>query len=142
MKIIHVIGHSGSGKTTFIAGLIEQLTPFGRVATVKHLGHHRFEMAEGKDTTVFFEHGAVISAGVDDEKSVLALETTNLEDILDIYLGYGIDFVVIEGFKETRIRGIVMGDLKCEDLLFRNPTHEEVMKGIWMFPEYSRGLLI
>ena len=140
MKLIHVIGHSCSGKTTFIAGLIERLLPFGRVATVKHLGHHRFGLAPGKDTTVFFEHGAVISAGIDDEKSVLSLDTTNIEDILDIYLDYGIDFVVIEGFKETRIRGIVMGDLESSDAIFRNPTHDEVMKGIWMFPEYRRGI--
>jgi len=65
MKIIHIVGSSGSGKTTFIRKLIPALKRQGSVAVIKHVGDHSYTLEEGKDTTVFFETGADISVGVD-----------------------------------------------------------------------------
>jgi molybdopterin synthase catalytic subunit len=138
LKIIHITGRSGSGKTTFIEGLIGKLSSFGRVATIKHLGHHNFDLAPGKDTTLFFAKGALVSAGIDSEKSVLIIKQNELSPILDLYERYGIDFVLVEGFKAVNIPGIVMGDLENDHALFRNPTHEEVIQGIERFPDYRK----
>ena len=45
------VGHSNSGKTTFVEKLIPQLTDRSRrVATIKH-AHHKVELdSEGKDS--------------------------------------------------------------------------------------------
>ncbi len=44
MRIIHVAGLSGSGKTTFIRSLIPELSRLGPVAAVKHIGHHSWSL--------------------------------------------------------------------------------------------------
>ena len=46
MKIIQVVGRSNSGKTTFIKQLIPILKTQGRVAVIKHLGDHEYELEE------------------------------------------------------------------------------------------------
>ena len=136
MKVINVIGHSCTGKTTFIAQLVGRLGETGRVATIKHLGHHPFTLAPGKDTTIFYESGAGVSAGIDDEKSVLILRDLDLAGVLDIFADMGFDYTVIEGFKSMGLPAIVMGELKEGWILFRNPTIEQVIQEIETFPAY------
>jgi len=136
MKVINIIGHSCSGKTTFISRLVVKLEDLGPVATIKHLGHHNFSLEKGKDTTVFYEHGVDISAGIDAEKTVLSARTCELTRILDLLADQGIEFTVIEGFKTVGLPAIVIGDLESDKVLFRNPTLEEVMNGLDQFPEY------
>jgi molybdopterin-guanine dinucleotide biosynthesis protein MobB len=134
--VINVIGHSCSGKTTYIAQLIGRLGGIGKVATIKHLGHHQFTLTPGKDTTVFYERGAVVSAGIDSEKSFLIFRNTDLAGLLDIFADLGYDYTVIEGFKSMGLPAIVMGELEAGWILFRNPTIEQVVQEIACFPEY------
>jgi molybdopterin-guanine dinucleotide biosynthesis protein MobB len=136
MKIINIIGHSCSGKTTFISKLVLDLKKKGRVATIKHLGHHNFSLEKGKDTTVFYESGISISAGIDSEKTVLSIRDHNLVSILDLLADRGIDFTVIEGFKTVGLPAVVIGDLVAETVLFRNPTIDDAMNCLEKFPEY------
>lgn len=136
MKLINVIGRSGSGKTTFISMLIGKLNDLGRVATIKHLGHHHYMLEKGKDTTVFFDNGADISAGIDPGKTVLSVRDNDLVSILDLLADQGIDFTVIEGFKTQGLPAIVIGDLESVHELFRNPALEDVMNGLINFPDY------
>lgn len=136
MKIINVIGHSCSGKTTFISKLVVKLQDTGRVATIKHLGHHNFSLEKGKDTTVFYESGISISAGIDSEKTVLAFRNAELTRVLDLIADQGIEFTVIEGFKTIGLPAVVIGDLESEKVLFRNPTLDDIMNGLDQFPEY------
>jgi len=44
MKIIHIVGRSNSGKTTFIRTLIPELKKLGTVAGIKHLGDHEYQL--------------------------------------------------------------------------------------------------
>ena len=136
MKIIQVSGRSGSGKTTFIKTLIPVLNKKGRVAVVKHLGDHDFHLDEGKDTTGFFLAGAEISAGIDAHKSVVALQNNSLDAILALLNGQGMDFAVIEGFKQRSFKKIVIGDLQVEGCILRNPTTDEVVASIDHFDTY------
>jgi molybdopterin-guanine dinucleotide biosynthesis protein MobB len=136
MRIINIIGHSCSGKTTFISKLVVKLEDTGRVATIKHLGHHNFSLEKGKDTTVFYEHGVDISAGIDSEKSVLTFRSAELTRLLDLMADQGIEFTVIEGFKTVGLPAVVIGDLESDKVLFRNPTLDDVINGIDQFPEY------
>ena len=137
MKIIQVVGSSGSGKTTFIRKLIPALKKQGTVAVVKHLGEHTFTIEEGKDTTVFFETGADISVGIDSHKAIAAIRKNTLEDVLSMLFNQGIDFAVIEGFKQRRYPKIVIGNIPAEKCILSNPTVDEVTRSLDLFENFS-----
>jgi len=136
MKIVHIVGRSNSGKTTFIKTLIPVLKELGSVSVIKHLGDHDYRLDEGKDTTVFFDHGADISIGIDAHKSVVALHNNSLDAMLSILCNQGMDFVIIEGFKTRMFPKIVIGDLSSEPCVLRNPTTTQVLASLPLFEDY------
>lgn len=135
LKVLHIVGHSGSGKTTFITRLVVELRKMGTVATIKHLGHHTYALPEGKDTTLFFECGVNISEGIDSEKSVILLRDPDLFHTLGRLADLGMDFVIIEGFKSVEIPCIVFGDLPAPNALMADPSVDQVINGLSVFPE-------
>lgn len=137
MKIINIIGHSNSGKTTLISKLIPLLAKNHKTASIKHMGHHKWELPEGKDTTIHYEAGALCSAGIDCEKSMIALEGTDVRTLLDIYDLLGFEFAVIEGFKEEGFSCVVLGELEAQNVILRNPTPEEVFAARDKFEDYT-----
>ena len=136
MKIIQVTGRSNSGKTTFIKTLVPALNKKGRVAVIKHLGDHDFLLDERKDTTGFFLAGAEISAGIDADKAVVALRNNSLDAMLLFLKGQGMDFAIIEGFKQRSFKKIVIGDLQVEGCILRNPAIDDVVASIDRFDTY------
>jgi molybdopterin-guanine dinucleotide biosynthesis protein MobB len=136
VKIIQVSGRANTGKTTFIKNLIPVLKSQGRVGVIKHLGDHDFLLDEGKDTTLFFENGADISAGIDSHKSVIALHTDNLDKMLRFFKNEGMDFAVIEGFKKRNFPKIIIGDLPSDTCVLRDPTVEQVISSLPLFEDY------
>jgi molybdopterin-guanine dinucleotide biosynthesis protein MobB len=136
MKIIQVSGRANTGKTTFIRSLIPALKSRGRVGVIKHLGDHDYLLDEGKDTTVFFENGADISAGIDSHKSVIAIHTINLDEMLLFFKKEGLDFAVIEGFKKQDFPKIIIGDLPSDTCVLRNPTVGQVISSLPLFEDY------
>ena len=137
MKIIQVTGRSKSGKTTFIKTLVPLLNEKGRVAVIKHLGDHDFLLDERKDTTGFFLAGAEISAGIDADKAVVALRDNSLDAMLSFLNAQGIDFAIIEGFKQRSFKKIVIGDLQVEGCILKNPTVDDVVASIDRFDTYG-----
>ncbi len=136
MKVINIIGHSNSGKTTIIRTLLPMLAKTAKTAAIKHLGHHTIEIPKGKDTTLYYEAEASMSAGIDSEKTVLTLEGTNVYTVLDIYAFLGFKYCVVEGFKENGFTCAVIGDLEAKNMLVRNPSTEELFALRDSFPEY------
>jgi|LSQX01.2.fsa_nt_gb molybdopterin synthase catalytic subunit len=136
MKIIQVVGHSGSGKTTFIGKLAPEMNKRGRVAIIKHMGHHTFVLEEGKDTTLHYTTGVELSVGVDDRKSVITLRTTDLYEILDLLADQGIKYVIIEGFKTYPFPSIVIGDLETDQCILRDPSVDKVISSSDDFYDY------
>ncbi len=136
MKIIQVTGRSNTGKTTFIKTLVPVLKTRGRVAVIKHLGDHDFVLEEGKDTTGFLESGAEISVGIDGHKSVVAIQNNSLDAMLALLKSQGIDFTIIEGFKQRSFKKIVIGDLQVEGCILRNPAIDDVLASISRFDTY------
>jgi molybdopterin-guanine dinucleotide biosynthesis protein MobB len=136
MKIIQVVGRSNSGKTTFIKQLIPKLKTQGRVAVIKHLGDHEYELEEGKDTTGFFDAGADISVGIDAHKSVAAIRNNSLESALRLLFDHGMNFTVIEGFKQRAFPRIVIGDLKTDQCVLTNPCPDEVLASLDAFEDF------
>jgi molybdopterin-guanine dinucleotide biosynthesis protein B len=143
MRIIHVIGRSGSGKTTFILQLAGELQKKGRIATIKHLGHHTYTLEPGKDTTLHYSTGAFASAGIDGEKTVLTIRTSDLGHAIGVLGDLGIEYLIIEGYKSVVLPSIVLGDLESPRAVLRNPRPDEVIRSLDLFPEYftQQGLL-
>ena len=138
MKIIQVVGRSNSGKTTFIKNLIPELRNLGTVSVIKHLGDHDFHLEEGKDTTGFFEAGADISVGIDAQKTVIALRDNTLESTLQLLAGRGMDYTVIEGFKQYPFPKIVIGSLDIEKSVLNNPTIHQVIANLDLFEDIHK----
>ena len=103
---------------------------------IKHLADHEFLLEQGKDTTGFFTTGAEISVGIDANKSVVALQNNSLDAMLALLNGQGMDFVIIEGFKQRSFKKIVIGDLQVEGCILHNPTTEDVVASIGRFDTY------
>jgi len=137
MKIIHIVGRSGSGKTTFIRQLIPELGKRGKVATIKHLGHHDFSLDRGKDTTLFFQEGAELSVGIDSHMTMIMARETHLDTWLSTAYEKNIDFVIIEGYKQRSFPKIVIGDLVAENCILSNPTVEDVILSLNRFEDFT-----
>ena len=138
MKIIQIVGRSNSGKTTFIKNLIPELKKKGTVAVIKHLGDHTYNIEEGKDTTVFFDSGADISVGVDSHKAVATFRKNTLDDVLGMLLDQGMDFAIIEGFKQRSFHKIVIGSLTADTCLLTNPAVTEVITSLNLFENFRK----
>ncbi|MBP2132881.1 molybdopterin-guanine dinucleotide biosynthesis protein MobB [Methanomicrobium sp. W14] len=138
MKIIHIVGHSNSGKTTFIHKLLDTMVPMfpQRVGVIKHMGHHNFMMEEGKDTTTHFEHGAYYVAGLDCNKAMVAIHSNELFEVLDLLSDAGIGYAIIEGFKDEGFKKIVKGDLEIENALMHDPSVDDVINSLDLFDDY------
>jgi len=138
MKIIHVVGNSNSGKTTFIKNLIPELKKKGKVAVIKHLGDHTYNIEEGKDTTVFFNAGADISVGIDSDKAVAAIRKNTLDDVLGMLFDQEMDFAIIEGFKQRSFPKIVIGNLTADTSILTNPSVDEVISSLNLFENFLK----
>jgi molybdopterin synthase catalytic subunit len=136
MRLIQVVGYANTGKTTFIVDLIHRLSRLGSVAAIKHTGEHILALEQGKDTTHFYEAGACFSVGLDADKAVAAIQDNSLERMLRILADEGVEYAIIEGFKQRPLPKIVLGDLEADNCLLRNPTVNEVIAHLAEFEEY------
>ena len=95
------VGHSGSGKTTFVGKLLPELVARGlNVATIKH-AHHKVELdQEGKDSWRYKNAGASMSMLVTTSALQLVADATEDRDpqqLAERFLGEA-DLVLAEGF--------------------------------------------
>jgi molybdopterin-guanine dinucleotide biosynthesis protein B len=98
------VGHSNSGKTTFIERLIPELTRRGlRVATIKH-AHHKVQLdTEGKDSWRYKNAGAALSMLVTTSMLQLVADADEGREPLQLakrFLGEA-DIVLAEGFSHA-----------------------------------------
>jgi molybdopterin-guanine dinucleotide biosynthesis adapter protein len=103
--IVAFVGHSGSGKTTFVEKLITRLTRQGvRVAVIKH-DVHGFEMDKpGKDTWRHKQAGAVATLISSPGKIGLVMDSDrdhSPEELLPLL--HFADLVITEGYKRSQL---------------------------------------
>jgi molybdopterin-guanine dinucleotide biosynthesis adapter protein len=111
MKVVGFAGFSGSGKTTLVERLIPALKMRGlRVSVVKH-AHHKFDIDHpGKDTFRHREAGAFEVVVASDRRLALIREfeqparLTVHHLLAELY--EGVDWVLVEGFKESNLHKI------------------------------------
>ncbi len=106
MKVISVIGYSGSGKTHLIEFLIKKLkTEFNLEASViKYIHEHRID-EEGKDSFKFSEAGAVFSVIKNkfNQNAIYLNKQINLDALMN-WLNkspYKVDLIIIESFRDV-----------------------------------------
>jgi molybdopterin-guanine dinucleotide biosynthesis protein B len=108
MKVVGFAGYSGSGKTTLVEHLIPALKLRGlRVSVVKH-AHHKFDIDHpGKDTHRHREAGAFEVVVASDRRLALMREFEQPTQLsvhhLLAELWDGVDWVLVEGFKESNL---------------------------------------
>lgn len=110
MKVISVVGQKNSGKTTLVSGLVTALAGIGSVGTVKHIVPHRFNPVD-TDTGKHFDAGADVVVGVTEDELVTIARDPSLDRALDALADSGMDFAVVEGYKESDLPKIVLGDI-------------------------------
>jgi molybdopterin-guanine dinucleotide biosynthesis adapter protein len=108
MKVVGFAGYSGSGKTTLVERLIPALKLRGlRVSVVKH-AHHKFDIDHpGKDTYRHREAGAFEVVVASSQRLALMREFEQPAKLsvhhLIAELYEGVDWVLVEGFKESNL---------------------------------------
>ena len=118
MKIISVTGYKKSGKTTLVEQLVRELSKHGSVGTVKHMPGHDLN-PDGTDTRRYMNAGARAVLGVTSNGSAKFIPGTDLGNALDELANSGMDYAVVEGFKDSRLPKIVLGDLELPDEVAR-----------------------
>jgi len=106
MKVISVIGYSGSGKTHIIEFLIKKLKSELNleVSVIKNIHEHRID-EEGKDSFKFSEAGSVFSVIKNKfNQNAIYLNKKISVDALINWLNkspYKVDLIIIEGFRDV-----------------------------------------
>lgn len=106
IKIIDIIGYSGSGKTYFIMNAIKLIKKelSYNVAVIKNVKHHQIDK-EGKDSYIFTKSGASYSAikNIHNDMSIfLNVNDFIMEEIINWLQNgpYKLDLLLTEGFRD------------------------------------------
>ncbi|MDM7913506.1 MAG: molybdopterin-guanine dinucleotide biosynthesis protein B [Methanotrichaceae archaeon] len=114
MKVIAVVGTKKTGKTTVITALVRSLSKHGQVGTIKNMAHHPVDQG---DTKRHFDAGACEVIGLGEAKLKVTREKGDLESSLAELQRDGMDFAVVEGFKQSSLPKIVMADIDVPNTL-------------------------
>jgi molybdopterin synthase catalytic subunit len=114
MKVIAVVGTKKTGKTTLVTALVKSLAKYGRVGTIKNMAHHPVDRG---DTKRHFDAGADEVMGLGYARLKVTRDRGNLESSLAELEKDGMDYVVVEGFKQSRLPKIVMADIDVPNTL-------------------------
>jgi len=118
MKIISVVGYKKTGKTTLVGELVKALKKHGRVGTIKHLHENNINAPE-TDTWKHAQAGADVVVAVTPNELVKFSRNNNLTNGLDELANEGIDFAVVEGFKDSVLPKIALGDVEAPGIVKR-----------------------
>jgi molybdopterin synthase catalytic subunit len=140
MKIISIVGYKKTGKTTLVERLVKALKEHGTVGTVKHLHDHSLHMPD-TDTWKHARAGADIVIGVTPYELVKFSNENNLTRALDELADDGMEFAVVEGWKDSALSKIALGDIEASNILLRLPRQENadingIMDIVQKQPEY------
>src|SRR3989304_975907 len=140
MKIISVVGHKKTGKTTLVEWLVKALKDHGSVGTVKHL--HETELnTPHTDTWKHAQAGADVVIGVTPNELVKFSRKNTLTNALDELADEGVDFCVVEGFKDSPLPKIALGRVDVSNIIMRiekpdDANIDEILKIVNKLPEF------
>jgi molybdopterin synthase catalytic subunit len=114
MKVISVVGTKKTGKTTLVAALVRSLAKYGRVGTIKNMVSHPVDRG---DTKRHFDAGADVIIGLGEARLKVTRERGDLYSALAELQADGVDYVVVEGFKNSDLPKIVMADIEVANVM-------------------------
>ena len=118
MKVVSVVGKKKSGKTTMIERLIPLLKVRGKVATIKNLPPQASVDKKGTDTWRHRDAGADVIVGITPESTyTVNTKALSLTDVLAELRNNGVDYVLVEGFRDSDLQKIVIDDLAVTNRL-------------------------
>jgi molybdopterin synthase catalytic subunit len=117
MKVISIVGYKKTGKTTLVERLVSELSKHGTVGTVKHSREEI--LPPGGDTDRHLASGAAVTIGVTPTRSIKILRSTDVDGALRELAMEGVDFAVVEGFKQSSLPKIAVGDVEASDVVAR-----------------------
>jgi molybdopterin synthase catalytic subunit len=140
MKIISVVGYKKKGKTTLVEKLIHALRNRGCVGTIKHLHEHDID-SQDTDTWKHAQAGADVVVAITPNELVKFSRNNNLTNGLDELANAGMDFAVVEGFKDGVLSKIALGDVEASGIVkrldnYENADIDELIEIILKQPEY------
>jgi molybdopterin synthase catalytic subunit len=118
MRIISVVGYKKTGKTTLVEQLVASLKSHGSVGSVKHMHDHSLN-TPGTDTWKHANAGADVVIGVTGDELVKFTKNNDLTSALDELADAGMDFAVVEGFKDSSLPKIALGEVEASDIVLR-----------------------
>lgn len=123
MKIISVVGYKKTGKTALVERLVKALKEHGSVGTVKHLHDHSLQ-TPNTDTWKHARAGADVVIGVTQHELVKFSNENSLDRTLSELADEGMDFAVVEGWKESDLPKIALGDVEVSNIILRLDIQE------------------
>lgn len=114
-----------------------ELSKHGRVGTVKHTREEVLPLAG--DTERHLNAGAEVTIAVTQTRLIKIIRNTELKVVLDQLLQEGLDYAVVEGFKESDLPKIGIGDVVAKNIVARadiDATGEELAKIAMVQPDY------
>ena len=123
MKIISVVGYKKTGKTTLVERLVKALKEHGTVGTIKHMHEHSMN-TPNTDTWKHSRAGADIVIGVTPHELVKFSNDNSLDSALSELADEGMDFAVVEGWKESTLPKIALGDVEVPNIILRLDRQE------------------
>ena len=116
MKVIAVVGTKKTGKTTLVEALVRSLAKHGKVGTVKNMVDHPVDRG---DTRRHFDAGADVVIGLGEARLLVRRDRGDLESALAELGREGMDYAVVEGFKNSSLFKIVMADIEVPNMVRR-----------------------
>jgi molybdopterin synthase catalytic subunit len=140
MKIISIVGYKKTGKTTLVERLVKVLKEHGTVGTVKHLHDHSIQTPD-TDTWKHASAGADVVIGVTPYELVKFSNENSLAHALDELADEGMEFAVVEGWKDSSLPKIALGDVEASNILIRlrrqeNADIDVIVDIVQKQPEY------
>ncbi len=118
MKIISVVGYKKTGKTTLVERLVKALREHGTVGTIKHL-HEQSMHTPNTDTWKHSRAGADVVVGVTPHELVKFSNDNSLDRALTELADEGMDFAVVEGWKDSKLPKIALGEIDVQNIILR-----------------------
>lgn len=117
MKAISIVGYHRTGKTTLVERLVKELSKRGTVGTIKHTREEIVPL-EG-DTGRHAGAGAAVTIAVTPTMSIEMSRGTDVKKAIDRLAREGLDFAVVEGFKQSDLPKIAIGDVEAKNIVAR-----------------------
>ncbi len=116
MKVISIVGTKKTGKTTLVTALVRALAGYGKVGTIKNMVNHYVDQG---DTWRHFDAGADVVIGLGKARFKATRERGDLATALAELQAEGVDYAVIEGFKNSDLPKFVMANIDVPNYLRR-----------------------